>query len=103
MVTTPAAYAWSSYAANAGELPDASLSPHAEYSTFASKEAYRRFCAESDEAQFVTAIRDGTNAGYATLIGEELKSRLAGAVRRPLEPGPRVTIGNEPESLELDF
>jgi putative transposase len=107
MVTTPAAYAWSSYAANAGALADASLSPHAEYRTFASKEAYRSFCEEADEAQFVEAIRDATNAGYATLIGDELKSRLAGSVRRPLErakPGPRVpAAGQEPESLELPF
>ena len=69
-------------------------------------QVYRDLCEERDDPRFLEAIRDATNAGYATLIGEELKARLAASVARPLErakPGPRPARahGSEPESLEL--
>ena len=106
IVTTPAAYAWSSYGSNVGIAHDPSLVPHAEYLALGARDAYRRFCNETDDARFVEAIRDATNAGYTTLIGEELKARLAATVSRPLErakPGPRASAAEEPESLEFDF
>jgi len=111
MVPSPHAYPWSSYVANSGRAVDPALSPHAEYRALATTDAaraqvYRDLCEEPDDPRFLEAIRDATNAGYATLIGEELKARLAASVARPLErakPGPRPARarGSEPESLEL--
>ena len=111
MVASPQAYPWSSYGANSARAVDPTLSPHAEYLALAATDAaraqaYRDLCGEPDEPRFLDAIRDATNAGYATLIGDELKARLAASVARPLErakPGPRPARarGSEPESLEL--
>jgi putative transposase len=110
MVASPQMYPWSSYAANSARAVDPTLSPHPEYLALASTEAaraeaYRQLCEEEDEPAFLEAIRDATNAGYASLIGTELKERLAASVARPLErakPGPRpVAPVSEPESLEL--
>jgi putative transposase len=111
MVERAAAYRWSSYASNAGAARDPSLTPHPEYLALAIEDrqryaAYRALCEEADEPGFLAAIRDATNTGYALLIGEKLKSRLAGTVSRPLErakPGPRPADAQEqqPESLPL--
>ena len=111
MVASPQAYPWSSYGANSARAADPTLSPHAEYLALAATDAaraqaYRDLCGEPDEPRFLDAIRDATNAGYASLIGEELKAKLAASVARPLErakPGPRpaATASSEPESLEL--
>lgn len=111
MVASAQAYAWSSYAANSGRSADPTLVPHAEYLALAAApedraRAYRDLCAQEDDPSFLDSVRDATNAGYATLIGEELKTRLEATVARPLErakPGPRAEAarGSEPESLEL--
>ncbi|TMG79014.1 MAG: transposase [Betaproteobacteria bacterium] len=85
MVASPQAYPWSSYGANSARAADATLSPHAEYLALAATDAaraqaYRDLCGEPDEPRFLDAIRDATNAGYASLIGEELKAKLAASV-----------------------
>jgi putative transposase len=110
MVASPQEYPWSSYAANSARAADPTLSPHAEYLALASDsgaraQAYRHLCEEQDQPAFLEAIRDATNAGYAPLIGRELRERLTATVARPLErakPGPRpVAVTSEPESLEF--
>jgi len=110
MAASPQDYPWSSYAVNSARVLEPTLSPHAEYLALTSDavaraRAYRELCEEQDQPAFLEAIRDATNTGYATLIGEALKERLAATVARPLErgkPGPRAPLpASEPESLEL--
>ena len=113
MTETPVQYAWSSYLANAGVRPDPSLTPHTEYLALgldaASRVAsYTTLFEHADQPGFLAAIRDATNSGYATLIGDALKRRLVIAVPRPLErskPGPKRQIeeAGAPVSGELDF
>ena len=96
MVTSPSAYKWSSYAGNAGDVPNRLLTPHAEYLALASDPttrctAYRDLLAVADEPAFLAAVRDATNGGFA-LIGEQLKARLPQEAQRRLKrksPGPR--------------
>jgi len=113
MVTAASAYPWSSYSSNAGERIDPSLTPHDEYLALglvaASRTAaYRRLFHDADEPGFLAAIRDATNSGYATLIGDELKQRLAATSARPLErgkPGPKREMEKPSRCVsgELDF
>lgn len=113
LVATAAEYPWSSYAANCGTASDPSLTAHPEYLALATDEsgrrhAYRELCREPEEAGFLDAVRDATNAGYAVLIGEALKVRLSASSTRPLQrgkPGPRVNADAQPcpETAQLDL
>jgi putative transposase len=113
MVTTASAYPWSSYSSNAGERIDPSLTPHNEYLalglvTASRIAAYRGLFDDADEPGFLGAIRDATNSGYATLIGDELKQRLATISARPLargKPGPKREMEEASGCVsgELDF
>jgi putative transposase len=97
---TPSArtYPWSSHNGNAGHAHNKLLTPHPEYLALGSGEAsrqmaYRSLFSENDAPDFLQAIRDATNGGYA-LVGEQLKSTLPADIRRRLEPqqrGPRRT------------
>ena len=97
IVSTPNAYAWSSYSSNAGQRIDSSLTPHGEYLALGSDSgsrlaAYTGLFQQEDQTEFLAAIRDATNSGYATLIGDGLKQRLEGTSSRPIErgkPGPK--------------
>jgi putative transposase len=95
MVATPDGYRWSSYAGNAGLIPNSILTPHAEYLALATNETsrhagYRTMLALEDEPAFLAAIRDATNGGFA-LVSAQLKSTLPADQQRRLErkpPGP---------------
>lgn len=96
MVASPSAYPWSSFKANAGEAEDPRLSAHPEYAALAFDAparcaAYRGFCLTDEEAGFVSAIREATNAGLP-LVGDDLRSRLERSGHRiaAAKPGPRT-------------
>jgi putative transposase len=97
MVASSHQYQWSSYASNTGARIDASLTSHPEYLALGDDavsrfRAYAGLFEHDDQTGFVADIRDATNSGYATLIGEELRSRLESVTGRPLErrkPGPK--------------
>ena len=89
MVSHAAAYRWSSHKGNVGIEDNALLTPHVEYLALGS--AYSGLFDIPDDAALIRAIREATNGGYP-LVGDALKSELAGGVRRTLErgkPGPR--------------
>lgn len=110
MVSSPDAYRWSSYAGNSGARDDPLLTPHPEYLAIAGEErtrctAYVVLCRETEEPDFLAAIRDATFGGLP-LIGDELKSRLVarGVRLERAKPGPRGEAdGAEPPNLELTF
>jgi putative transposase len=95
MVSSAAAYPWSSYDGNAGGVEDRLLTPHLEYLGLGQEEsrrqwAYRQLFAANDDPAFLAEVRDATNGGYP-LLGNEMRSRLAGMSNRRLErrkPGP---------------
>jgi putative transposase len=80
MASSPSAYRWSSHAQNAGyELPSL-VSPHAEYLALGAENqarylSYRGLFDSEDDSNFLAAIRDATNGGFA-LVGETLRSGL---------------------------
>jgi putative transposase len=96
LVSEPRAYRWSSHLGNAGSVEDKLLSAHLEYSALGldamqRQLAYRRLFEEVDEPEFLAAVRDATNGGYA-LVGDRLKAVLTVTARRRLErgkPGPK--------------
>ena len=108
------AYRWSSHNGNAGAADNKLLTPHPEYLALGLDErsrhaAYRSLFSASDEPEFLSAIRDATNAGHA-LVGAQLKSTLPADVLRRLErgqPGPRPVPMTDPSSaaaqLELEL
>jgi putative transposase len=111
MVESPSAYPWSSFKANAGAADDARVSEHPEYAALAHDEparraAYLQFCLAEEEAGFVSAIREATNAGLP-LVGDDLRSQLERNGHRvaPAKPGPRGKPGLESAGLvaELPF
>ena len=112
MVSTPAAYLWSSHRGNVGLADDKLLEPHVEYLALASDMAsrhaqYRALVEMQNDPALVQAIRSATDGGYA-LVGKGLKSQLAQRTARPLErrkPGPQPAASREAQSIngELDL
>ena len=85
MVPDPAAYRWSSFAANALGSDDALVTPHERYvalgpSARAQQLAYRALFRDSLERSALAAIRDATNHGWA--LGDERFQRNLGTTRR---------------------
>jgi putative transposase len=92
LVRSPAAYAWSSYRANAEGAPDALLSPHPLYLALAPtaagrRQAYRAMFDEVIDDAFVDELRAATNGGWA-VGSERFKAQLAAALRRRVTPAP---------------
>jgi len=90
MVSTPAAYPWSSCNANTGRMQSSMLAPHAEYIALATAEAnrcaaYQALFELEEDAALLAEIRDATDGGYA-LLGDDMKAKLATSGRR-LERG----------------
>jgi putative transposase len=107
MVASPAAYAWSSHAGNAGRVENRLLTPHAAYLGLSEQPAqrhgaYEEMLAAEDEPAFLAAIREATQGGFA-LAGEALKAKLPAEAlprlaRRP--PGPKPAGAEQPDLLE---
>ena len=104
MVAEPAAYLWSSHAANAGLRSDPSVSPHAEFDALHADGERRRFAYRAlfndrlDEA-LLEAIRDSTKSGYP-LVGEAFKTSVLkplGWKTAPEKRGPRANFDPGPE------
>jgi len=109
MVAAAGVYRWSSYAGNSGARNDPLLSPHPEYLAMSDDEstrcaAYAALCREAEEPEFLAAMRDATFAGLP-LVGDQLKSRLAGMGIRleRARPGPHPGEAGaaKPPNLEL--
>lgn len=106
MVDSPLAYRWSSHGGNAGELSNALLTPHAEYLALGQDDAvrlaaYRGLFAAEDDPEFLAAIRDATNGGFA-LVGKSFKSGLPPKTQRRLarkHPGPSAP--SLPEQIDI--
>jgi putative transposase len=96
MVEHPAAYLWSSHAANSGARHDGWLTPHAEYSALGAnadrrQAAYRGLFEKELDPDSVDALREATNGGYP-LVSDTFKSSAIAALgwRTAREkPGPR--------------
>jgi len=113
MVASPGAHRWSSYQGNAGAASNRLLTPHVEYLSLGDDEctrwaAYQEMLDASDDANFLTAIRDATNGGLA-LVDEALKAKIETDTGRRLEhkkpgPAPAKPPGNlDLLSAELGF
>lgn len=111
MVTSAAAYPWSSYNGNSGRALNQLLAPHPEYVALGLDEAarhgaYQDLLTAEDDPGFLAAIRDATNGGWA-LIDDRVKSTLPAEVQRRLQrkpPGPAKTTEAEwRRNLELEF
>lgn len=91
MVAQPAAYPWSSYAANAGLAPSRLVTPHGEYlalgrDTEERGTAYRElFRPEVDPAQ-LKEIRSALNGGFV-LGDDRFKAQIAEMLKRRVERG----------------
>jgi putative transposase len=103
MVGHPAAYLWSSYAANAGQRSDPMIAPHAEFIALgadlpARQAAYRVLLEEALHPAVLQAIRNATNGGYP-LASESFKSRIGTVERNERgRPGrPATTTGRSAE------
>ncbi|MGH8690656.1 MAG: transposase [Burkholderiales bacterium] len=104
MVKHPAAYPWSSYAANSGTRSDPFLSPHPELLALAADPeerhaSYRGLFEHEIDEPLRQTIRDATNGGYP-LTSEEFKNRVIaplGWKTGPGKPGPRPSYGPDPE------
>jgi putative transposase len=85
MVTEPAAYRWSSFAANALGAEDPLVTPHERYvalghSARSRQRAYRALFHDPLELSAFGAIRDATNHGWA--LGNERFRRTISSERR---------------------
>jgi putative transposase len=97
MVADPAAYPWSSHAANGGVRHDPAVQPHAEFSALSSNPerrgaAYRSLFAEELDDDSVEAIREATNRGYP-LVSDAFKESVIAPLGwkvAPEKPGPRL-------------
>jgi putative transposase len=97
MVGHPAAYFWSSYAANSGARHDPSLEPHAEFVALSAnpdnrRAAYRGLFAEEMDDATVEAIRKAANSGYP-LVSDAFKNSVIAPLGWKMErekPGPRL-------------
>ena len=92
MVSSPAAYEWSSHRANLAGSGNALLSGHPEYAAL-TPSAYSGLF-DADDPQFVKTMREATGGGYP-LVGDAVKARLdlLGVRTEPGKPGPRPTAG----------
>jgi putative transposase len=96
LVAHPAAYLWSSHAANSGVRHDPSLVPHAEFNALSAgadgrHAAYRALFAEEQHPDSVEAIREATNGGYP-LVSDRFKSSAIASLgwqTARQKPGPR--------------
>lgn len=91
MVNDPAAYPWSSYAANTGTRVDALIKPHAEFlalgTDIRSRHAsYRRLVAEKLDPELVRQIEEAADSGYP-LASDAFKADLAVRLGIKTEPG----------------
>jgi putative transposase len=91
MVKSPAAYPWSSYAANTGARQDGLITPHAEYLALATDAGrrhacYRHLVEEELELSLLQDIREATNNGYP-LASDAFKAVLTARLGRRTEPG----------------
>ena len=109
MVTSPAAYPWSSYANNAGLAHDRLLTEHAEYTALsdvatARQAAYGALFDSPVDAELIAALRDATYGGYA-LVGSDLKSKLAASGQRVErgKPGPKAQGAADAEQTTADL
>jgi putative transposase len=110
MVPSPPDYRWSSYAGNAGQVSNQLITPHVEYLALAQEPnarlaAYQALLGVDDEPEFLAAIRDATNGGFA-LVGESVKSRLP-AERQPRlarrRPGPAPEAVKEKDDITAEL
>lgn len=93
MVRHPRDYRWSSYRATAQGAVDPIVSPHDLYrclgrSARERQESYRALFRERLQDDFVEALRNATNGGWA-LGDEDFKRRIAKGARRRAEPRPK--------------
>ncbi|HEU4925135.1 MAG TPA: transposase [Burkholderiales bacterium] len=91
MVADPAAYPWSSYAANTGTRVDSLIKPHAEFLALASEAperhaSYARLIAEKLDPELIRQIDEAANSGYP-LASEAFKAHLAARLGQKTEPG----------------
>ncbi len=106
MVPSPSAYRWPSHEGNAGRMSDNLLTPHVEYLALGADTplrhaAYQGLFSVGDEPDFLAAVRDATNGGFA-LVGESFKSRLPVDAQRRLSrrrPGPHAGPVTEGENI----
>jgi len=97
MVAHPAAYLWSSHAANSGARHDPSVEPHAEFVALSGnpdsrRAAYRCLFAEELDDDSVDAIREATNTGYP-LVSDTFKNSVIAPLGWKMaheKPGPRL-------------
>lgn len=97
MVAHPAAYLWSSYAANSGARHDPAIEPHAEFDALSAnpdsrRAAYRSLFAEELDSDSVEAIREATNSGYP-LVSDAFKNSVITPLGWKMaheKPGPRL-------------
>ena len=94
IVSEPAAYPWSSHAANAGMRTDPALRPHCEFLALAAEDrlrqdAYRALFEQFLEPALVKSIREATHGGFP-LVSDAFKARyLPGQRTERGRPGPR--------------
>lgn len=93
MVDRPAAYGWSSHAANSGRRGDPLVTPHAEYLALSAGDearhaAYRGLFEHEQDPCLVAAIRDATNAGYP-LASDAFKASVLAPLGARIGPGKR--------------
>ena len=86
MVADPGAYPWSSYRANAEGIPDARITPHAEYLDLG-RDQYRSLFGSHLDPDLIREIRSTTNSGYV-LGAEAFRLRMAGLLGRRVSKGP---------------
>lgn len=108
LAANPAAYTWSSCAANSGLRDAPHLCPHPEYLALGSTAqarhaAYTGLFEKAIEPSVVDKIRESTNNGFP-LAGDSFKSVLAQSLRRKIQPGrvgrPRKS-GSDPDFDDL--
>ena len=112
IVNEPAAYAWSSYAANIGRRTDPLISAHQEFIALGGNEgdrfsSYRALVEQHLDEQVLREIRDATNGGYP-LASERFKTSVIerlGWKTQPGKPGPRTkaNTASEPDSRQTEF
>jgi REP-associated tyrosine transposase len=93
MVRHPRDHRWSSYRANAQGVVDPIVSPHPLYRSLGRsarerQESYRALFRERLPDDFVDALRNATNGGWA-LGDEEFKRRISKGAKRRAEPLPK--------------
>jgi len=108
LVARPLDYRWSSYRAHAHGKADPLLTSHAVYeglgrNAAAREGAYRALFETPLAKDFVDALRDATNGGWA-LGSERFKAGIAKALKRrvtPLPPGPKKHSATDRKQMIL--